>query len=56
MVNVRLTVDVTEDLHYTLIEDQGISGKAMYVAQYFQQIGVPLAASKHDTLPTPLAT
>ena len=28
---------------YTLIEDMGISGKAMYVAQYFQQIGVPLA-------------
>ena len=28
---------------YTLLEDMGISGKAMYVAQYFQQIGVPLA-------------
>ena len=28
---------------YTLLEDQGIAGKALYVAQYFQQIGVPLA-------------
>lgn len=29
--------------NYVLLEDQGIAGKAMYVAQYFQQIGIPLA-------------
>ncbi len=29
--------------NFVLLEDQGIAGKAMFVAQYFQQIGVPLA-------------
>lgn len=29
--------------NFVLLEDQGIAGKAMYVAQYFRQIGVPLA-------------
>ena len=29
--------------NYVLLEDQGISGKARYVAQYFQQISIPLA-------------
>ncbi|MBL8200618.1 MAG: class I SAM-dependent methyltransferase [Chromatiales bacterium] len=29
--------------NYVLLDDQGIAGKAMFVAQYFQQIGVPLA-------------
>ncbi len=29
--------------NFVLLEDQGIAGKAMYVAQYFQQIGIPLA-------------
>lgn len=29
--------------NYVLLEDQGIAGKALFVAQYFQQIGVPLA-------------
>lgn len=28
---------------YVLIDDQGIAGKAMFVARYFEQIGVPLA-------------
>jgi hypothetical protein len=28
--------------NFVLLEDQGIAGKALYVAQYFQQIGVPL--------------
>jgi hypothetical protein len=27
---------------YTLIRDQGIAGKATYVAQFFQQIGIPM--------------
>lgn len=27
---------------YVVIRDQGIGGKAMYVAQYFQQIGMPM--------------
>jgi hypothetical protein len=27
---------------YTLLHDSGIGGKALYVAQYFQQIGVPM--------------
>ena len=28
--------------NYRLVRDQGIAGKATYVAQYFQQIGVPM--------------
>jgi hypothetical protein len=33
----------TNNQQVALLDDLGISGKAMYVAQYFQQIGVPLA-------------
>jgi hypothetical protein len=33
---------LNSDKNYVLLEDQGIGGKAMYVAQYFQQIGIPL--------------
>jgi hypothetical protein len=29
--------------NYVLLEDQGIAGKALYVAQYFQQVGIPVA-------------
>lgn len=29
--------------NYVLLEDQGIAGKAKFVAEYFQQINVPLA-------------
>ncbi|MEO7387597.1 MAG: hypothetical protein ABIX37_11725 [Gammaproteobacteria bacterium] len=29
--------------NFVLLEDQGIAGKATFVAQYFHQIGVPLA-------------
>ncbi len=27
---------------YTLLHDRGIGGKALYVTQYFQQLGIPL--------------